>query len=108
MALTSVDRKEECADGRIKRGRGARGCAGWERGLIAPLVAGTSKGDGTMAMDYRVNYGNGQVSDTVKSRTVAKQRALECAYAWVEIYLAGSADCPGGWFAIQDMPTMDT
>lgn len=57
-------------------------------------------------MEYRVNYGNGQVSETFTSKRAALQHVVQCrardeaytGYYYVEFYVPGSADEPGDWF----------
>ena len=56
-------------------------------------------------MRYRVNYGNGQVSNTVNS-VKAAQREIDAlptyqGIARIEVYIPGSADCPGEWFTVR-------
>lgn len=53
-----------------------------------------------MSPEYRINYGNGQVSSTFASRKAvweAYDRNGE-AFAWVQKYEPGTADEPGEWF----------
>lgn len=56
-------------------------------------------------MKYRVNYDNGQVSQTFKTRREANAELAivnqEGGYAYVQVYLAGSADDPGDWFRVR-------
>ena len=52
-------------------------------------------------MSYRVNFGNGQVSNTYDTKREACEVLWiadeQGAYAWLQKYEAGSADCPGEW-----------
>lgn len=54
---------------------------------------------------YRVNYGNGQVSNTFEKRAEALQHLRDSlrdnGYAFLQRYEAGSADDPGDWFKVR-------
>ena len=53
---------------------------------------------------FRVNEGNGQVGETLKTKReafaeLARSRETN-GYAFVEFYSPGSADDPGDWFPL--------
>ena len=56
---------------------------------------------------YRINYGNGQVSETMTDPTVARREyartraELYGEYARLQRYEVGSADEPGDWFTMR-------
>lgn len=58
-----------------------------------------------MATDkrYRVNYGNGQVSETCTLMEAQRLKAAEttyAAYCFIEKRTYGTADQPGDWFRL--------
>lgn len=51
---------------------------------------------------YRINYGNGQVSQAIHSlRAAAAELAQEDAFAFIERYELNGGEEPGEWFPVQ-------
>ena len=55
-------------------------------------------------MDYRINYGNGQVSKSFESLRVAKREleALNDPNAYLQFYDPGCSEDPGDWWRYKD------
>lgn len=54
-------------------------------------------------MNYRWNWGNGQVGETRGSRIAARNDAADNegnVVGWMEFYAPGTADAPGDWFRL--------
>ena len=54
---------------------------------------------------YRIDYRNGQVSDTMTNRReaimVLAEAQRDCPTARLEWFDAGTADAPGDWFPVR-------